>query len=719
MKSAPLLIAVLAACSATSHAVDPVIDDLNLEDLVKTDVTSVSRKSQSLTDVAAAAFVISAEDIRRSGAQALPDVLRMAPGIEVAQIDSGRYAVSSRGFNGRFANKLLVLLDGRSIYHPMFSGVMWELDPIPLDDIERIEIIRGAGAVMWGANAVNGVINIISKHSRKQAGGALNVSAGTQGAGNVYARIGQASESGTSWKLSAQGRHREPSQQYGNRQDSDDRLTNSVVDFRFDRDLNAGRDLSVWANASQSTLDDLWLTNPRFQMVNVPGFGQVPFFTGMSAMRVRQKLHNESLVGRYRWLSDAGVESSFQLSVARSGIEIANFIDESRTTFDLDYQARYSVGPHDILWGLTHRSSSDEVNTDGVYMSITPTNYTQRNSGVFLHDDWTLVHEKLKLGLGVRWDQASRNGSYVSPNATLLWTPSRSDSAWIKYAQAPRTAARAEQDISVFSAVNVTTASVPFPPNSINIPTFVYAQPGSRGSLHAEKTEGIELGYRKQFSPSFSADLNAYRYRYKDLRSGGLTGIYGCSPLFAGLGITYPPTNPAACPSTLQNLPAFFATGAASNELTGWSSGAELSLDWLVTANWRLQLSYSWSVLDMNSYTDAAIQADAEALEKSAPHHYGSLRSQWNVDARQQIDIWLRGSAGFERLDAPYTTMKRVPGYVTADLRYAYRVDRNLEVALIGRNLIGTRRFEYISDYIPTVATELAPSVMLSTRWAF
>lgn len=719
-KYAILLSALLAAFAANSQANPQAIDDFSLEDLVKTDITSVSRKSQSLIDVAAAAFVISSEDIRRSGAQALPDVLRMAPGIEVAQIDNGRYAVSARGFNGRFANKLLVLVDGRSIYHPMFSGVMWELDPIPLDDIERIEIIRGAGAVMWGANAVNGIINIISKHSRSQAGGAVNLSAGTQGMGNVYARIGQADESGSSWKLSAQGRHKEPSQQYANRQDSDDRLSNAVVDFRFDRDLNSGRDLSIWANASQSTLDDLWLTNPVFEPN--ASLGGLHVFTGLTTRQAHQKLHNESLVGRYRWLSDAGIESSLQLSAARSGIEINGFIDETRNTFDIDYQSRYAIGAHDVMWGLSHRSSSDEITTPGTYIDIQPTTYTQRNSGVFLHDDWTLVAEKLKLGLGVRWDHASRNGSYVSPNATLLWTPSRSDSIWFKYAEAPRTAARAEQDISVYSAVNVATIGPPALPTTIKIPTFVFAQPGSRGGLHAERTQGIELGYRKQFSPAFSADMNVYRYHYKDLRSGGLTGLYGCSMFFGAFAALLPPSlqvTPSACPSVLQGSPAIYATAAASNELAGWSTGAELSLDWLVTPNWRLQFSYTWSRLDMNSYADPAIQADAQLLEKSAPHHYGSLRSQWNVDSRQQVDAWLRASGGFERLDAPYTTTIRVPGYVTLDLRYAYRFDKSLEVALIGRNLIGARRFEYVSDYIPTVATELAPSVLLTTRWTF
>ncbi len=704
MKSAIFLSALAAFWTANSQAAPPSIEDLGLEDLVKTDITSVSRKSQSLADVAAAAFVISSEDIRRSGAQALPDVLRMAPGIEVAQIDSGRYAVSARGFNGRFANKLLVLVDGRSIYHPLFSGVMWELDPVPLDDIERIEIIRGAGAVMWGANAVNGVINIITRHSRSQAGGALNVTVGTQGTGNVYTRIGRADPSGSSWKLSAQGRHKEPSQQYANRQDSDDRQNNGVVDFRFDRDLSSGRDLSVWANASQSTLDDLWLTTPQFQPN--PLLGGLRTFTGASPIRLRQKLHNESLVGRYRWLSDAGIESSLQLAVARSGIEITNFIDETRNTYDLDYQARYAVGPHDILWGVSHRSSSDEIATQNTYISIQPTAYTQRNSGIFLHDDWTLIHEKLKLGLGVRWDHASRNGSYISPNATLLWTPSRSDSIWFKYAEAPRTMARAEQDISVFSSVNVTNSG------GLSIPTFIFALPGSRAGLRAERTQGVEIGYRKQFSPVLSGDISLYRYRYTDLRGGSLGSLYSCSPAFPGYVA-------GACPAALQGKAAYYATSQVANELAGWSNGAELSIDWLATPDWRLQLSYSWSQLDMNEYSNTAQQNMARFQEKSTPRHYGSLRSQWDIDTRQQLDLWLRTSGGFERYNAPYTTSIRVPGYATIDLRYAYRFDRNLEVALIGRNLIGARRFEYISDYISSVATELAPSLMLTTRWAF
>lgn len=167
-----------------------------------------------------------------------------------------------------------------------------------------------------------------------------------------------------------------------------------MVDFRFDRDLSSGRDLSIWANASFSTLDDLWMTYPKFQTVNIPGFDPARVFAGMEPMRPSQKAESQSLVGRYRWLGDSGIESSVQLSANRSGFEVSNVIKEERLTFDIDYQSRYSFAAHDLLWGFSHRSSSDDITVPGTaydYLTVQPTAYTQRNSGIFLHDDWTLL----------------------------------------------------------------------------------------------------------------------------------------------------------------------------------------------------------------------------------------------------------------------------------------------------------------------------------------
>ena len=705
MKRTALSIALLAIFSTGSHAAGDVLDDLSLEDLVKTEITSVSRKSQSLSDVPAAAFVITAEDIRRSGAQVLPDVLRMAPGIEVAQIDNGRYAVTARGFNGRFATKLQVLVDGRSIYHPLFAGVLWELDPLPLEDIERIEIIRGAGGVMWGANAVNGVINIISKHTRSQAGGAVTVSGGSKGTGNIYARIGQTSSDSTSWKLSVQGRHIEPSHLFDKSRDGIDRLNNAVVDFRLDHDIGSGRDLSIWANASRSRISELWNTKADFSTIPL----------SLSYYTPTQELHSESLVTRYRWLSDAGIESSVHASLNYSGVDITEFINQTRTTVDLDYQSRYAFQRHDILWGLSHRSSTDDVDTVEPYIAIAGSSYTQRNTGMFVHDDWTLIPERLKLGAGVRADITSRNGTNYSTNATLLWTPTRTDSAWLKYAQAPRTSSRGERDISIINGLSILQ---PFG----NIPQITYVN--ANGKLGPEKAQGVELGYRKQFSNAFSADLSAYRYRYTNLRSGNQTGTFVCSPFFLEPKCGYFGLNAATVAPATSVL---FIETETTNGMSGWTDGIELSADWLVTPTWRLQLSYSWSRLKIDRSSNTVIDTAGQITERGAPHHYGSLRSQWNITPSQQFDIWLRASGGFDRVNLIDTvpnptgapTYTHVPGYLTADIRYAYRVNKDLEFALTGRNLINSHRLEYVSDFLPTAATAITPTWLISTRWSF
>lgn len=706
MKRAALWIALLTTMSPSSQAAGDSLDDLSLEELVKTDITSVSRKSQSLADVPAAAFVISADDIRRSGAQALPDVLRMAPGIEVAQIDNGRYAVTARGFNGRFATKLQVLIDGRSIYHPLFAGVIWELDSIPLDDIERIEVIRGAGSVMWGANAVNGVINIISKNTRKQSGGAISVTGGSKGTGDLYARIGQTTSDSTSWKLSAQGRHIEPSKLADQSGESTDRLNSAVIDFRLDHDIGEGRDLSIWANASRSKLKDTWNTYPSFSPM-----GGIT----LSPVSPMQDTHSESLVGRYRWLSNSGIESSIQASFTRSGVGINQFVSENRTTVDLDYQGRYAIGRHDILWGLNYRSSEDEITANEPYISINGRAYTQNNTGIFIHDDWTLIPERLKLGAGIRADQTSANGTNYSTNASLLWTPSRTDSLWLKYAQAPRTSARAERDVSILSGVAVVPSGFGF-----DIPVISYTH--SNSNLGPEKAQGVEIGYRKQFSSAVSADISAYRYRYTNLRTGNLTGQFACNVAFGALY-----NQPKCMYFGLDTLPVMFVETQTINGLAGWSDGLELSADWMVTPSWRLQLSYSWNHLRMDGSANPTINTHAEITQRSGPRQYGSLRSQWNITSNQQFDVWLRSSGGFDRqklIDlVPNTTgdvtYAHVPGYVTLDLRYAYRVNRDLEFALIGRNLVNSKHIEYVSDFIPSAVTSISPTWLISTRWNF
>ncbi len=172
---AMIFICDLAYAETDSNKIHPnKIADMDMADLLKVQVTSVSKKAQALSDAPSAVFVISNDDIKRSGVTTIPEALRMAPGIDVARVNSNKWAISSRGFNGTYANKLLVLIDGRSVYTPAFSGVYWDAQDVLLEDVDRIEVIRGPGATLWGANAVNGVINVITKHSENTQGGSIN-----------------------------------------------------------------------------------------------------------------------------------------------------------------------------------------------------------------------------------------------------------------------------------------------------------------------------------------------------------------------------------------------------------------------------------------------------------------------------------------------------------------------------------------------------------------
>lgn len=681
--------------AAISVALMPVwaadsIDDLSLEELSKTEISSVSRRNQSLSNVPAAAFVISAEDIRRSGATVLPDVLRMVPGIEVAQIDNGRYAVSARGFNGRFANKLQVLVDGRSIYSTFFSGVMWEHDPVPLEDIERVEVIRGPGAAMWGANAVNGVINIITRHSAAQSGGLLTPVAGTQGFGQFYGRYAGRIDADTTWRVSGQGRHADPSRREYSGRDSGDPLDQGQLNFRLDRQMGQGSDLAVWANYANMRLGDSAWLDPAYSA------GVPRLMVGIGAKQLVQHDDSQTLGLRYCWLT-GGVESSVQASARRERVEIENWFQEDRNTYDLDYQGRYAFGSHDLLWGGNYRWVGDESNSESPVLRLRRGSFIQRSTGVFLHDDWTLIPEHLNLAFGARWEDSNLGGFTFAPSASLMWTPTRRDSVWIKYAQAPRVPARAENDVS--AGIRVVQQALP---GLGTVPVMVFGG-ASPWDLKPEKIESYEIGYRLQASASFGVSANVYRQRYRDRISGALTTTPGMAQILADLA-TYGAIGINSYPG---------------NTSGGWLSGVELSADWLVLPAWRLQLSYTAQHMDLNRADTAEAAEDNRGQEKATPRHYASLRSQWNIGSSQQLDAWLRGSAGYERTRSPFGDTMRVPGYVTLDLRYAYRFNRQWELSLVGRNLVGGKRVEFVSDYVPTVPVEIRPSMMLGARMEF
>lgn len=345
MKLKPRLLALALALTplpALSTPPDPAgitpdadLFELSLEQLMDVVVTSVSKRSQPLSSTAAAVHVISAEDIRRSGAANLPEALRLAPGVHVARFSNNRWSVSIRGFGGRYANKLLVLQDGRSLYSPVYSGVFWEFNDIPLELVERIEVVRGPGASIWGANAVNGVINIITRNAADARGTQLSASAGTTLRGSLFASHGVALSEGTHLEVHAKSQYVEPSS-----------TTEAGPARDFWRTRQAGFRLD-----GKSGADTFRLQGSARDSVAGDHFMQRTADIDAAARDYNSVSELAYLLGRWEHDAGDGTLHSLQAYAEKSRLDIL-VGSERRSTFDIEYQQQQRLGARvDFVWG--------------------------------------------------------------------------------------------------------------------------------------------------------------------------------------------------------------------------------------------------------------------------------------------------------------------------------------------------------------------------------
>ncbi len=670
--------AILAAAgtllAAAAYAAETDVMDLSLEDLLKADVMTASRKTQRLSDVAGAVFVITREDIERSGVTSIPEALRMVPGVQVARLANNRWAVSVRGFNGRFANKLLVLMDGRSIYSPLFSGVFWEAEDTLLEDIDRIEVIRGPGAALWGANAVNGVINIITRKARDTQGTLVAASAGTDRDGALAARYGGQVGDGH-FRVWAKGLRKGESVGLTGAP-GNDYWRAMRAGFRGDWNTGSGGRVTVSGGVHDGTTGDRWnladLTSPA-------GFVPTPM------TQVNRGAH---LLGRHEWYSESGDESVLQAYVDRTELVVQNAIRENRTTADLDFQRRMRIGDrNDLVWGLGYRHSRDSVDTQGVFLTLQPTERTYRLMSAFVHDEITLVPESLRLILGERLEHNSFTGLESQPTARLMWTPSPSQAVWGAISRAVRTPSRAEGD----ALVNLTVT--PASPPAIPLPVLLRNLPRPDHSLQSEVVKALEFGYRHQIHGGLSLDATAFRNDYSRLR----TATTSTQQL-----VLVPPFH------VVQNI-------MPGNVLEARTHGFELAADWHALQWWRLQPSYTYlRVRVVGAYADPVTVADAVALKDTAPRHQLSLRSSMTLSGRSQFDLWLRRVGKYGNSGGG-----EIPGYTTLDLRYAWRPVAGLELSVVGQNLFDRRHPEIVPDLLPSETLQIQRSLYVKAKWQF
>jgi len=647
------------SAQAASLPVENELVQLSLEDLMTLEITSASRKAQSLADTAAAAFVITNEDIRRSGVTNIPDALRMVPGVTVARIDSSKWAVTARGFNGRFARKLLVLIDGRSVYSPLFSGIFWDVQDTLLEDVERIEVIRGPGATIWGANAVNGVINIITKKATDTTGGLVVAGAGNYERGFGAVRYG--ADIGDWGAVRAYGK-------YFNRNElkaedghpADDSWDMGRGGFRMDG--KSGQDSftlqgDIYNGTERETLTfSAPAAPPSFSAVRTAG-------TTASGGNVLSRWT--------RSLAD-DAEFSLQLYYDRTKRDIPQFLNITNDTVDLDLLHRFHWGGrHDTVWGGGFRFI-DERMIESDALSFNPAYRNEKLYSAFLQDDITLVQDTLHLIFGSKFEHNVYTGFEVQPSGRLIWTPNGQLTLWSAVSRAVHTPSRGESDTQLKQApTDQMVAGFGGAPSVIVIK--------GPSNLLAEELMAYEAGIRIKASDRFTVDLAGFYNNYQRLI--GVDTV---------INFPNPPTQPY-----------FLALNTLHNKDHGETWGGELAADWQATDPWRLICAYSYITV-------------SEKSGDRPPAHQVSLRSQLEVTKHVELDLWGRFvGASKDYLD------NSLAGYLNLDARLGWRPVKTLEFSLVGRNLLHQRLQEYRPEFIQTLPSGTGREVYGKVSWSF
>ncbi|MES2695270.1 MAG: TonB-dependent receptor [Verrucomicrobiota bacterium] len=448
---------------------------LSLEELLDVKVTSVSRRAENASRAAAAVEVVTAEQIERTGAASLQDALRLATGVQVSGFGGHSYAISSRGFTSLAANKLQVMQDGRSLYSPLFSGVFWDAYAAMLEDIDRVEVIRGPGATMWGANAVNGVVNIISKDASATQG--TLVSAGGGSEERAFGAVRYGGKTGQNTHYRVYGRfHNRDGAALPSGADSFATPSEQQAGFRVDSRSQAGTHLTVQGDYFENEIEATAAQDSSNRDINLLG----------------------------RWTRQYNADTEFQLQSYYDHFErnVPGQMRDRRNTFDLDSQYRSRLGDrHEIIVGANYRVSADHTGSEGTAQFV-PDGRTTSMAGAFVQDEITLVPQRFSVVLGSKFQWDSLDGFQPQPNLRALWTPDDHQTVWAAVARAVRMPTRIDEDLRF----------VPMPATGV---VFVRGNP----DFKPEKLNSFELGYRVRPIKRLYLDVTAFAHDYDDLRS--------------------------------------------------------------------------------------------------------------------------------------------------------------------------------------------------------
>lgn len=627
----------------------------SLRELTSLSVTSVSRQKEKISEAAAAVSVLTSEDIRRSGATSIVEALRMVPGVQVARSASGEWAVSVRGFNDQFANKLLVLIDGRTVYTPLYSGVHWDIQDMLLDNIDRIEVIRGPGATMWGSNAVNGVINIITKTAAETQGTYVQGLGGTderQGSGRYGGRIGETIQ----YRVHA--KHRDY-----------DALERANGD-------SAGDDWNITQGGGRVD----WQPSERDEFSFFSDFydgskNLVRSFPTINPLGARLESEDFKVDGGYlmsnwkrTWSEDS--RTTLQATLDYNRRKWGQLGDHQITTYELDFQHALSVDDaHEVTWGAGYRLVSDHLENT-FYSRFDPTERNDRLLSAFVQDKYALVDDELFLTLGSKFEENNYTGFEVQPNARLSWLALPDTTLWTSVSRAVRIPNRSMDDISYVVA--------PLPTGN------GFARLTGDRNAESEELIAYEAGFRTLPWEDFSLDVTAFYNDYDQL-AANVTG----TP-FIDINSPFGPY--LALPLTPGGLG------------SGRAYGFEAAASWQAMPNWKLDASYSLLKMQLDG------PASAVSAEGSAPQNQFNLRSSLNLGKAWEFDqmLYFNDNLSAENVDA----------YARFDMRLGWTPTPGVDISLVGQNLLDERHAEF-SPFIYNTPAEVGRSVYGSLTLRF
>lgn len=632
------------------------LTEMSIEDLMRVKVFSVAKNLQPWFESPAAVYVITGDDIRRSGATSIPEALRLAPGLDVARVNVHAWAIGSRGFNSLFSDKLLVLMDGRSVYTPMFSGVWWNSQDTLLEDIDRIEVVRGVDGTVWGANAVNGVINIITKSAKDTQGLLLTGGGGNEERGFGAARYGLKLDEQTWFRVYAKGFNRvEDYEALGLTGKFD--WQQERGGFRLDHDGGDNRftiqgDLFNDQNLGFGVYPDL--SSPTFVLVDTTS----PFRTW-----------GGNLLGRWTHRCANDAEWTLQTYYDYESHYFQYSLDEKRHTGDVDFQYRFALGDRQFLTcGAGYRVAADHFGPT-LGTSFVPASRTLNLFSVFVQDEIVLAPDRLRLTLGAKLEHNDYTGCEVQPSARLAWTPTRQQTVWAAVSRAVRIPARDDRDM-LFNIGVI--------PGATNTLLQIQGTPG----FESEKVVGFELGYRVQPLEQLLFDATTFYNLYEDLR-----GVRPGTPYFdAGRYVQ----------------PLFY-----ENLLTGQTYGFEIAADWRPVHWWRVQASYTFLRMQEQESIPGVYSYTAEG---DSPRNQVALRTSLDLPWHIELD------GGVRYVDVLSTL--RVPSYWAANLRLGWRPNKNWEVAVVGQQLLDSQHPEFAQNFV-VAPSEVQHSIYAQVTWRY